>query len=366
MSETKARFADALLFELMSNAYEQQQNNVNLDRFPLAATPRARARRALRDLIQGLFGKAGYLLRRDNRTHIELRLSELKKELPALERLAGRLSDDASRELLMRVVAYRTLGPDRVKLPLAIGDRYATQVEEMRRLVCNDETVAGKGTGGWTLNCFDLSSLGFPIRLFATSPGLVCTFTNRQYAYGDAPVRVERGDVVIDAGGCWGETTLYFAHESRSRVFVFEFTPSNLDIMRRNLALNEDIARSCVEIVPHPVWSRSGVDVFCRDEGPGSRVSFQRSSADESVVKTLSIDDLASKKKLERLDFLKMDIEGAEMEALAGAAKSIRRFRPKLAISVYHRPTDLTAIPEYIDSLGVPYDFYLGHYTDPQ
>ena len=182
MSETKARFADALLFELMSNAYEQQQNNVDLDRFPLAATPRARARRALRDLIQGLFGKAGYLLRRDDWTHIELRLSELKKELPALERLAGRLSDDASRELLMRVVAYRTLGPDRVKLPLAIGDRYATQVEEMRRLVCNDETVAGKGTGGWTLNCFDLSSLGFPIRLFATSPGLVCTFTNRQYA----------------------------------------------------------------------------------------------------------------------------------------------------------------------------------------
>ena len=63
------------------------------------------------------------------------------------------------------------------------------------------------------------------------------------------------------------------------------------------------------------------------------------------------------------VDFIKMDIEGAESEALEGAKQTIRAFHPKLAISVYHKLDDFWTIPKYIDQLGMGYRFYLRHFT---
>ena len=58
-----------------------------------------------------------------------------------------------------------------------------------------------------------------------------------------------------------------------------------------------------------------------------------------------------------------MDIEGAELKALHGAESTLRKFRPKLAISVYHQLVDIVEIPRYLARLGLEYKFYLGHYT---
>jgi hypothetical protein len=63
------------------------------------------------------------------------------------------------------------------------------------------------------------------------------------------------------------------------------------------------------------------------------------------------------------VDFIKMDVEGAEVEALRGAENTIRKFRPKLAISVYHSISDFVDVFELISSLNLGYRFYLGHYT---
>jgi hypothetical protein len=58
-----------------------------------------------------------------------------------------------------------------------------------------------------------------------------------------------------------------------------------------------------------------------------------------------------------------MDIEGAELEALKGAKKTLLLFKPKLAISVYHNLHDLWTIPQWIESLDLGYQFYLRHFT---
>jgi hypothetical protein len=58
-----------------------------------------------------------------------------------------------------------------------------------------------------------------------------------------------------------------------------------------------------------------------------------------------------------------MDIEGAELGALRGAERTLREFRPRLAISVYHREDDLVEIPRYLDGLGLGYEFFLDHFT---
>jgi len=58
-----------------------------------------------------------------------------------------------------------------------------------------------------------------------------------------------------------------------------------------------------------------------------------------------------------------MDIEGAESKALAGAIKTIERFRPKLAIAIYHSMDDFIKIPKWIMDLNLGYEIYIGHYT---
>ena len=66
---------------------------------------------------------------------------------------------------------------------------------------------------------------------------------------------------------------------------------------------------------------------------------------------------------LPRVDFIKMDIEGAEYPALRGAEQTIRSFRPKLAISIYHQISDFVDIPRFLHGLNLDYDFYVEHHT---
>ena len=61
----------------------------------------------------------------------------------------------------------------------------------------------------------------------------------------------------------------------------------------------------------------------------------------------------------EKVSFIKMDIEGAELPALNGAEKIIQRHKPKLAVCVYHKREDLITIPQYIKSIVPEYKFYL-------
>ena len=58
-----------------------------------------------------------------------------------------------------------------------------------------------------------------------------------------------------------------------------------------------------------------------------------------------------------------MDIEGAELLALEGAIKTIIKFRPKLAIAIYHSMSDFVAIPYWILNLNLGYEIFIGHYT---
>ena len=66
---------------------------------------------------------------------------------------------------------------------------------------------------------------------------------------------------------------------------------------------------------------------------------------------------------LDRVDFIKLDIEGAELDALRGAPPDPLRDRPRLAISLYHRPEDWTTIPRFLADLDRSYRFSLGHFT---
>lgn len=81
---------------------------------------------------------------------------------------------------------------------------------------------------------------------------------------------------------------------------------------------------------------------------------------DINVVKTIVLDKFLEK---ERITFIKMDIEGFEMRALKGAANIIKEQKPKLAISIYHKPGDFVEIPALLLKLRPDYQFYIRHYS---
>lgn len=77
-----------------------------------------------------------------------------------------------------------------------------------------------------------------------------------------------------------------------------------------------------------------------------------------------TIDKLVSELKLERVDFIKMDIEGAEQKAIFGARETLARYRPRMAICVYHLPDDPVTIPKLVQQAVPAYPWECGLCTD--
>ena len=86
------------------------------------------------------------------------------------------------------------------------------------------------------------------------------------------------------------------------------------------------------------------------------------SSAIERVA-TITIDDFVAEQLLQKVDLIKMDIEGAERLALQGAVQTIQRWKPKLAIPIYHREDDYLIISELISKILPSYKMYMAHHS---
>jgi FkbM family methyltransferase len=282
-----------------------------------------------------------------------------------LERTYRLLADDYSRQALLDVLRYRILGERHVRLPLNDEHFWAEYNSVDARFLKERRTI--KAWWGWDFHLYELpEDRGGPLRLHSNLLGILQTFLLEQYAYrrGGQCIRAKEGDVVIDGGGCTGDTALYFAARvgARGKVYCFEFEERNLDVLRQNLALNPHL-EGIVEIVPAALWEESGIALSYDPDGPATTVALRQGQPAGAQAATLSIDDLVSREALAKVDFIKMDIEGAELQALKGAERTLRAFRPTLAISIYHQADDFVTIPEYLDGLGLGYEFFLDHFT---
>jgi len=286
--------------------------------------------------------------------------SPLGNYLSDLEQFHHQLEDQSSRDLLIDLIAYRILGHRKVKLPFDY-DSYAKGIESLKEQV-NEKITLPSG--------LELPEGFLPIKVkedgisvLATPRHVYTTFCLPHYEYKDL-VKVEPGDVVLDLGVCFADTALFFANRigEKGHVYGMEFIPNNLKISTYNLEQNPELADR-ITIVENPVWEESGKRVYFSDQGPASRVSFEPFDGMEGEADTMSIDDLVDKYQLEKVDFLKMDIEGAEPFALKGAERTISQFKPKLAISIYHNLHDFTQMFRLIKTMHADYRLFLGHAT---
>ncbi len=168
-------------------------------------------------------------------------------------------------------------------------------------------------------------------------------------------VRPMDGEVFVDCGSLDCMTCVHFRDwtgGNYSKIFSFEPDQDNYKNCEKNIQIHKI---DKVEMLPYGVWDRREVLRFINAKG-GSAIS----DIGESEIRTISIDEVL---KGEKATFIKMDIEGAELKALMGAKETIKKWHPKLAISIYHKPEDLIEIPEYIKGLSTDYHFYLRHYS---
>jgi len=166
-------------------------------------------------------------------------------------------------------------------------------------------------------------------------------------------INLSANEIFVDCGACIGSAVDNFlkqlksSHGSYYKIYAFEPDSINFEKLNSKYAGNEKIS-----LIHKGVWHKNEVLKF-NSNGPSSMIS-------DFGNKTIVVDAIDSMVSTdEHISFIKMDVEGAEYEALRGAEKTIRKNKPKLAISVYHKQDDLLIIPAYIKRLEPNYRLYL-------
>ncbi len=159
--------------------------------------------------------------------------------------------------------------------------------------------------------------------------------------------KIKPGVICIDIGAHIGIYTVYMAKLSNAPVFSFEPTPSSLKTLKKIVAINH--CEDTVTILPAAVAERTGKTSFYLNNSvlsgsDGTRVAeanslvyvdFGKTINKEKIeVDTFSIDDFAETNNL-KIDFIKIDAEGSELDILKGAGKTILKDRPSGIISVH-------------------------------
>lgn len=161
--------------------------------------------------------------------------------------------------------------------------------------------------------------------------------------YGAGELGVRTGDIVLDCGAHLGTYTREALAAGAKLVVAIEPGPEQIICLRSNLA--RDIAAGRVIVYEKGVWDREdSLTLHHNPDDPASDTFFGDPSRPGEKVPLTTIDHLVADLKLERVNFIKMDIEGAEQKALAGAQATLARYRPRMAIAVYHRLEDAEKI----------------------
>jgi FkbM family methyltransferase len=284
----------------------------------------------------------------------------LTRNSDALFRAYTLLEDETSRCLFVDLLRYRLAGHKHVRLPTN-NDVFNAKVKAARAIAGRPSSLDVNLPPPITLSHYEYEFACQKLSMDLMT--LIWPFGVGQYFYDRDGVRVQPviGDHVVDAGACLGDTAMAFGASvgPQGAVYMFEIMDVPLKICRHNICQNRFVSR-------FKLFEQGLSDRTCEGKASAATGSFDPGfelKEDDDRFPTTTIDTLVQSGDIERIDFIKMDIEGAELRALKGARESLCRFKPKLALSLYHNVRDFHEIPTFLAELGLGYRFYLDHYT---
>lgn len=164
-----------------------------------------------------------------------------------------------------------------------------------------------------------------------------------QQVYHHPDAHVRPGDVVIDCGAHIGGFTRVALRAGARMVVAIEPEAANLLAFEKNLA--QELKTGKVKLIRKGVWDTVGrLPLHLSRVGDSHSLVIQHNDKGTETIEVTTLDALAESLKLPQIDFVKMDIEGAEQKALRGATQLLKRWHPRLAISSYHLKGDPAAI----------------------
>lgn len=193
-------------------------------------------------------------------------------------------------------------------------------------------------------------------------PGNTQVFEDRQY-FGEDFMPPQKEGYVIDGGAFHFDTGERFLNWNRGHGFEgilsYEPDPENYEICRKKLASlpMDEAARENSEVIHAGLSDQNSAAHF---SASGSDASHFAEDG-EAFVPLVSIDNTAAGRPV---SFIKLDVEGFELQSLKGAENTIRRCRPRLAVCAYHKREDLLDLPEWILNLDMGFRLRLRMYSN--
>ncbi len=181
-----------------------------------------------------------------------------------------------------------------------------------------------------------------------------------------APVYFDRSvyelgsdETMVDGGAYVGDTLAAFRRATRDRFRAyFAFEPDQANFAKVATLAAADRAR--IEPIAAGLARRTGQLRFSSTSSVDARILAEDEPGGEALP-VVGLDEFFADRQPPTL--IKMDIEGSEEDALLGASGLANRAAPKMAISVYHHPSDLWSVPLLLKRLNPDYRLYLRHYT---
>jgi FkbM family methyltransferase len=175
----------------------------------------------------------------------------------------------------------------------------------------------------------------------------------RRYFIPEVVSALGHQEIFVDAGAHRGETARAFRTLVENRfaeIVMFEPDSRNADVIRTELELLPDVIRRRHRLLPYALSRRAGKQPFFSQLGYGSQLC----AYGHGSVEVAALDDLEVAPS-----YLKMHLEGHEMEALEGAEMTIRRHRPIMAVTTYHNEAGLWKLPSWLMRTLYDYRWYL-------
>lgn len=168
----------------------------------------------------------------------------------------------------------------------------------------------------------------------------------------DAAPRI--ADVVFDCGAHVGVFVHRALQRGAAKVVAIEPEDRNLECLRRNFS--REISNGKVMVVSQGVWSSETTLRFAvSDNSSAAGSTVFDAGIHVTRIPVTTIDRIAQRLALPSISYIKMDIEGAEREALRGATTVLARHHPRLMIAGYHQPDDYTVLSHLLATANFGY-----------
>lgn len=278
---------------------------------------------------------------------------DLIKHAMEIEAASNLFCDKASRDAYIRELTYittRTIAPEiATNISPFTPEMWAKAQQEYRKL-CDEKKIP-------------VIKPNTTDNICGYEEAIIENFVLNGYSYQDI-VTIEQGEVFIDCGAYIGDTAIWAYQHNAAKVYSFEPCQDNWSTLQSNLADNN----LPTKFYPYAVGNENKKLMFRKlpYSSYSARIineqhieNFKQNNPNSTIteVDCIRLDDWFNQNSVIPT-FIKMDIEGAEVDALHGCAETIKKYKPKLAICLYHKPEHMWEIPLLVHSLVPEYKFY--------